>query len=200
MSFTIFEIGANIGSETSIFAEQGNVYAFEPNIVLFEQLKEKFQNKENVKLFNYAVDTENTKKTFHVSNLETGIGSLYNLHPRLLETEVSRYECYKQGFHEKYDVDCIRMDTFIERENINQIDILWCDAQGNDFNVLKSFGDKLKIVKQGRCECTYNIQLYENTNNYYGDVVTFLVEKGFSVKADYWHAHGSEVDIKFWRE
>lgn len=34
MSFTIFEIGANIGSETSIFAEQGNVYAFEPNIVL----------------------------------------------------------------------------------------------------------------------------------------------------------------------
>lgn len=200
MSYITVEIGANIGSDTIRFAEQGFVYAFEPEPNLHKNLVTMFWGKENVKLFDYAVDIEEKNKTFYSSNLETGIGSLYDLHPELVNSGAGIYECYKQGFHNTTTVKCIRMDTFIDREGIDHIDMLWCDAQGNDFNVLKSFGTKLSIVKRGRCECTNAVPLYQDIDNHYSDVVAYLIRHGFCVKADYWHAHDTEVDITFWRE
>ena len=194
------EVGANIGSDTARFSQSGIVYAFEPEPTLFEKLGNMFNGSTNVRLFDYAVDITEENKTFHSSNLETGIGSLYQLHPELMNSGAGHYECYKQGFHNTYEVKCIRMDTFISRENIEKIDMLWIDAQGNDFNVLKSFGDKISIVQEGRCECTNKVPLYEGINNNYEEVTAWLEDKGFKVEADYWHAHDTEVDLKFWRE
>lgn len=193
------EVGANIGSDTERFAREGIVYAFEPEPKLFEQLGSKFAGNQNVRLFDYAVDITENNKTFHSSNLETGIGSLYQLHPELVNSGAGIYECYKQGFHNTYEVKCTRMDTFIEREGIEKIDMLWIDAQGNDLNVLRSFGNKISIVQEGRCECTNVVPLYDGIDNYYGDVAAFLLHAGFTVKVDYWHAHDTEVDLKFWR-
>lgn len=193
------EVGANIGSDTARFAEEGIVYAFEPEPKLFGKLVEKFNGNDKVRLFEQAVDIDENDKTFYSSDLESGIGSLYHLHPELVNSGAGIYECYKQGFHNSYQVKCTRMDTFIEREGIQNIDMLWIDAQGNDLNVLKSFGDKLSIVQQGRCECTNVVPLYDGIDNYYGDVAAFLLKNGFTVKVDYWHAHDTEVDLKFWR-
>lgn len=199
MTHITVEVGANIGSDTSRFAAMGLVYAIEPEPNLFKGLVAQFENNPNVKLFDYAIDLTEGEKQFYSSNLESGIGSLYDLHPDLLKSGAGIYECYKQGFHNKFTVKCIRMDSFIEQQKIEYIDYLWCDAQGNDFNVLKSFGDKLTIVKQGRCECVNEVPLYKNIDNHYKDVSLFLRQQGFNVKEDFWHAHGTEVDLVFWR-
>lgn len=195
----IFEIGANIGSDTAVFARDSLVYAFEPEPKLFENLKTMFKDSQNVKLFDYAIDLENGVKQFHSSDLETGIGSLYQLHPDLLKTELDRYECFRQGFHNTYDVKTIRMDTIVEQEKVEHIDFLWIDAQGNDFNVIKSFGEKLSIVQAGRCECTFQIPLYEGVDNYHENVKAYLEANGFNVEVDYIHQHNSEIDLNFWR-
>ena len=166
---------------------------------LFQKLRAKFGSNSNVKLYEYAVDISEENKTFRSSNIENGIGSLYELHPELINSDAGIYQCYREGFHNTYEVKCIRMDTFIERENIEKIDMLWIDAQGNDFNVLKSFGDKISIVQAGRCECTNKVPLYEGIDNHYEDVKSWLQDKGFQVEEDYWHAHDTEVDLKFWR-
>lgn len=198
MHITI-EVGANIGSDTEGFAGQGIVYAFEPEPNLFQKLRAKFGSNSNVKLYEYAVDVSEENRTFHSSNIENGIGSLYDLHPELINSDAGIYQCYREGFHNTYEVKCIRMDTFIEQESIEKIDMLWIDAQGNDFNVLKSFGDKISIVQAGRCECTNKVPLYEGIDNHYEDVKSWLQDKGFQVEEDYWHAHDTEVDLKFWR-
>ena len=198
MHITI-EVGANIGSDTDRFAGQGLVYAFEPEPNLFKNLNDKFSSNSNVKLYEYAVDISEENKTFRSSNIENGIDSLYELHPELINSGAGIYQCYREGFHNTYEVKCIRMDTFIVRENIEKIDMLWIDAQGNDFNVLKSFGDKISIVQAGRCECTNKVPLYEGIDNHYEDVKSWLQDKGFQVTEDYWHAHDTEVDLKFWR-
>ena len=198
MHITI-EVGANIGSDTEGFAGQGIVYAFEPEPNLFQKLRAKFGSNSNVKLYEYAVDISEENRTFRSSNIENGIGSLYELHPELINSGVGIYQCYREGFHNTYEVKCIRMDTFIEQESIEKIDMLWIDAQGNDFNVLKSFGDKISIVQAGRCECMNKVPLYEGINNHYEDVKSWLQDKGFQVEEDYWHAHDTEVDLKFWR-
>jgi len=198
MHITI-EVGANIGSDTEGFAGQGIVYAFEPEPNLFQKLRAKFGSNSNVKLYEYAVDVSEENRTFHSSNIENGIGSLYDLHPELINSDAGIYQCYREGFHNTYEVKCIRMDTFIKQESIEKIDMLWIDAQGNDFNVLKSFGDKISIVQAGRCECTNKVPLYEGINNHYEDVKSWLQDKGFQVEEDYWHAHDTEVDLKFWR-
>jgi FkbM family methyltransferase len=198
MHITI-EVGANIGSDTEGFAGQGIVYAFEPEPNLFQKLRAKFGSNSNVKLYEYAVDINEESRTFRSSNIENGIGSLYELHPELINSDAGIYQCYREGFHNTYEVKCIRMDTFIEQESIEKIDMLWIDAQGNDFNVLKSFGDKISIVQAGRCECTNKVPLYEGINNHYEDVKSWLQDKGFQVEENYWHAHDTEVDLKFWR-
>ena len=200
---TTVEVGANTGLDTERFAGQGVVYAFEPEPNLFKNLVDRFLTNFNyninVRLFDYAVDINEENKTFRSSNIENGIGSLYELHPELINSDAGIYQCYREGFHNTYEVKCIRMDTFIERENIEKIDMLWIDAQGNDFNVLKSFGDKISIVQAGRCECTNKIPLYEGVDNHYEDVKSWLQDKGFQVTEDYWHTHDTEVDLKFWR-
>ena len=198
----IVEIGANTGSDTERFVNESEnqVYAFEPDPILFEKLTTKFLTKTNLKLFDFAVDIENGKKNFYSSNLETGIASLHKLNNELKNNiDLQKYPCFAEGFHNTFEVNTIRMDTWIEENKIEFIDFLWMDAQGNDFNILKSFGDKIKILKSGRCECVNQIAIYENIDNYFGDVAAFLIKQGFSVKADYWHQHDTEVDLYFWR-
>ena len=54
---TIVEIGSNNGSHTMNFVNEENtfVWCFEPVPILFEQLKEKFKNYNNIKIFNNAI-------------------------------------------------------------------------------------------------------------------------------------------------
>lgn len=195
----IFEIGANIGSDTERFANEGTVYAFEPEPKLYARLVEKFSGRANVNLFPYAVDTTDGHKKFFSSDIETGIGSLHQLDDNILHTPLNQFEHYREGFHNSYDVQTIRMDTFLDSYPVERIDYLWIDAQGNDLNVLKSFGDKLDIVVEGRCECTFEIPLYKGVDNSHESVRKYLESRGFKVEVDYVHQHNTEIDLRFWR-
>lgn len=67
------------------------------------------------------------------------------------------------------------------------------------FNVSEQ-GDKIDVVMDGRCECTYKIPLYTNEDNYYENVMSYLTEKGFQVDIDCVHANDSEIDLHFYRK
>lgn len=196
----IFEIGANIGSDTDRFAGEGIVFAFEPEPNLYARLVDKFAGRDSVLLFPYAIDVENGHKKFYSSNIESGIGSLYELDEKILQTALNQYEHYRVGFHNSFEVETIRMDTFLEQHPLPHIDYLWIDAQGNDLRVLQSFGDKLSIVREGKCECTFEIPLYKEVDNSHESVRKYLESKGFKVEVDYVHQHNTEIDLRFWRE
>ena len=82
---------------------------------------------------------------------------------------------------QEIEVDVCRMDTFVQQNNISRIDYLHCDAQGNDFKVLKSFGDKINIIKKGRCEASHKVTLYEGVDNSAKSIINFLKANSFNI-------------------
>ncbi|NDA03128.1 MAG: recombinase RecA [Burkholderiaceae bacterium] len=61
-------------------------------------------------------------------------------------------------------------------DNIEQIDYLHIDAQGNDFNVLKSLGDKISIVVEGNIEAADKVDLYKGIDNRADDIRNYLID------------------------
>jgi len=90
----------------------------------------------------------------------------------------------------------IRLDTFLELYDINHIDYLWIDAQGSDFNVLQSLGNKIRIVKEGKCEGSERVNLYKNIDNNSRNIAQYLQQHGFSTLIQP-IGLGQESDIHF---
>jgi hypothetical protein len=71
--------------------------------------------------------------------------------------------------------------SFVEKENISQIDYLHCDAQSSDLNILKSLGNKIDILIEGRCEASNTKKLYKNVDNSLHSILLFLEKNNFEV-------------------
>jgi FkbM family methyltransferase len=192
----IIEVGANIGTDTQNFANNPDnlVLAFEPTPQLFQLLKEKFKSYNNVKVFPYAIDIEEGSAVFNIAGTsDWGCSSLYNITENIHQLWENRPDFV---FTEQCTVEKKRLDTIVESERIEKIDYLWIDAQGNDFRVLQSLGDKIHMVKEGRCEGAYTVNLYQNTDNHVDQIIKFLIQNNFSceVRPDGLH---KEADVLF---
>ena len=197
---TIIEVGANLGTDTIKFLEHPDniVYAFEPTVELQSILQSKFKDYPNFNLIPAAVDLTNSFKWFNVAgSADWGCSSLHEFQDDLENKWPDRPD-----FHttHRYKVMTLRLDTFIQNYNIPRIDYLWIDAQGNDFNVLKSLGNCIDRVEQGKCEASLITDLYKNTDNRADDLELWLQKANFGTSR---HLHGPgvshEVDIHFYR-
>jgi FkbM family methyltransferase len=169
----IIEIGANDGGNTARFFKNSNVWCFEPNPYYAKLLSSLFINNTNVKIIQKAVSDYNGKSYFYIS-VDGASSSLNNLTEFAINNTQIKYT-------DKVLVDVIRMDTFLNDINIDVIDYFHCDAQGEDFNILKSFGDKIHIIQKGKIEVSLNDELYSNISNNVNDVADFLNDSGFEV-------------------
>lgn len=192
----IFDVGANDGGHTNKFlAQEGAlVYAFEPTIELQNQLQKKFKNNNNFFLIPAAVDIENGFRYFNVAGTKDwGCSSLHEFTDNIDQLWPNRPDFH---FTDRYKVLTLRLDTFCVLHNITQIDFLHIDAQGNDFNVLKSLGEKINLVQSGECEAALKVNLYKDTNNDAYEIKKWLEDKGFTVSFEDQH---QEVNIIFRR-
>lgn len=203
--YYLVEVGAHTGSDTIgilmnlvDFQSPFKLYCFEPAPYLYGKLKEKFSVYDNVQVFDYAIDISDGEKNFFVGNEVEGLGSLYEFHPNLLNTPLKKRKAYHE-IPRKINVKTIRLDTWMNLNDIPHLDFLWIDAQGNDFNCLLSLGERLKDIKEGRCETTFEIPIYKDANNYFVTVKSFLESQGFKVEIEYIHDHKMEIDLHFWK-
>ena len=92
-------------------------------------------------------------------------------------------EYYKRiKFEETVQVKTIRLDEFVEQENIKHIDFIWLDIQGYEPIVLKDSPKTLDITRFIHTET-------QNTESYESGVLTpqfidFMVSKGFTLIMD----------------
>ena len=180
MGKVIVEVGANYGNDTANFLsdENNDVWAFEPTPELIDHLQNRFKNNKRFHLVGKAVDIDEGKKIFNIAGSgDWGCSSLYEFTEDIHEKWQGRPDF---NITHRVEVETIRLDTFINQNNINKIDYLWIDAQGNDFRVLKSLGNKIDIVVEGKCEGAYTVDLYKTTENKVQDIVKWLQEKGFN--------------------
>jgi FkbM family methyltransferase len=198
------EVGANSGEDTIRFLQKyDKVISFEPHPDLYRALCQRFSGyfmKRELDLYPYAISDYTGRSFFNISDLgDKGTSSLYDYHPQLLKTPLEQYAWYKEGFSRKAAVYVFRLDKLLCDWDMQEDDInyLHIDAQGSDFKVLKGLGNRIYSVVEGRCECTLNVPIYNESDNNYEDVKKYLEDRDFEVTIDYVHAHDSEIDLSF---
>ena len=188
----IVEVGAFNGDDTLIYSQiqDSKVWCFEPVPELYEYLKYRFEKNNNVFVINKAISDFDGKAKFNIANKPDSFASssLYKLSQFGIENTPIR-------FVEEIEVDVIRMDTFIKEYNIDKIDYFHCDAQGNDFKVLKSFGNKLSIIEQGQVEVDYKGSIYDSDNSI-EKVIDYLKDNNFRI-TNINQQRKLDTDIKF---
>ena len=196
---TFIEVGANSGQDSIKYLSDGDtfLYAFEPVPYLGDNLIKLLDGAgiTSYKLIRNAVSDTNGTATFHLSGTELA----HNF-------ACSSLHQFADDIHQKWggrpdfvhtnalEVQTSRLDTFIESEGITEVDYLHIDAQGNDFTVLKSLGDKVGIVKAGKCEAANKVALYKDVDNSVYSIIEWLNSNGFRIKFINNH-HGNLITI-----
>jgi len=194
------EVGSNFGTDTEQFVKEDSiVYCFEPTMELVYHLWSKYKTNNNVIVFPFAIDTKNDFLEFNIAGQgDWGCSSL-NKFDKDIETKWPGRPDF--AFTDSYVVPTITLKDFINLYNIPYVDFLWIDAQGHDFNVLKSLGDKIDLIKEGRCEASYNVSLYEDVNNSHTEILEYLHQHGFETNLELdGSGIGAECNITFKRK
>lgn len=131
----IFDIGANIGWYTTLFALKGKeCHAFEPNPLVFGRMVN------NCKL--NAVDSKCKFNNYALGN-EEGIASFYNF--KNLSHGLSSLSDFNRKDKEEIKVKITTCTKYIEENSISKVDLIKVDVEGSELNVLKGF-EKLLTV------------------------------------------------------
>lgn len=184
----IFDIGACEGEDSIRYARlfpNSRVYTFEPlpeNQALVLANFEKF-GVINAELHRIALADREGTSTFHVSSgkpPEKWEGEQWNygnkssslLKPELVNRRVEWLE-----FGRSIDVQCNRIEWFLEKKDLQRIDFIHMDVQGAELLVLKGAGPKLSEVTSIWLEVS-DEELYKN-QVLKNELEKFLFENGF---------------------
>ena len=158
-------------------------YAFECNPYAIDLCRRNLKYSDiDIKLIEKAVYNKDEKISFYSVDAvseNSNIGASSILQNSNIDEPVTKIE-----------VDAIRLDTFMEQEEIDQIDILIMDLQETELIALEGLGERIADVKKILLEGTMTCE-----NTYYNEGCTieqikeFLESNGFEYTAcdhDYW--------------
>ena len=161
----IFDVGCYRGSFTESIIKheskngiKSNIFLFDPNPKVKNYITSLLNN-DNVKYFNLALDNSNEQKKFTLNQFFESSGSSlvsaqkedkwYNITRKSFMQIVQPFKKIR-GYIE-IDVQTQSIDNFCLKNNINCIDLLKLDTEGNEFNVLKGAEkflseNKIKVI------------------------------------------------------
>ena len=168
---TIMEIGSMNGydaDELAIVFKPEKVYIIEAHPVFARNIADMFPE---YYVLDMAASNYNKEITFNAVTTDSenlGMSSM-----------LDREQGYPSHnvIYEPVTVQSIRMDLFCDVNDINSIDLLKIDVEGNSYEVLEGFGDMIWNVKCIHVECEH-VPVWEN-QKLYADVEQFLIGKGF---------------------
>lgn len=132
---TVFDIGANIGEFTLLFSkfvgDSGRVHSFEACKDAYVKMEKICQlaNKKNVILNNNAVFDKDGISKINVYPEE------YSTWNTFAKRSFKHYGLNLEPEHLE-EVQCIKIDTYCQKNNISQIDLLKVDVEGAEHQVL----------------------------------------------------------------
>lgn len=183
----VIEVGACDGTDSFRYYNSNyKVFSFEPRKDFFENLKEKTKSLIDFTIINKAVSLTDGLIDFNICK-KGGASSILQFKT---DDELIKYwgpnrtDIHYSGI--SYKVESIRLDTFIEQNNLQDtfIDFLHVDAQGADLDVLKSLGKYKKNVLRGVIESAYSSEktIYINQNNTLDVVFDWLKQNDFVIE------------------
>jgi FkbM family methyltransferase len=196
------DIGANDGKwpiHYARFEPTTLVIAFEPVPALVERIKEQTTNLSNFILVDKCVSNYEGRSYLNISpESQYGDFSCSSLlsFSNKSQTEWPGREDFK--YIGGVEVDVIRLDKWIEENEIPYISYLKIDTQGNDLNVLRGLGERLFMVEAGNLEAAVKSDILYNGQNTQEQSIEFLEENGFTViDIEDNDINGNEVNIHF---
>lgn len=130
--FTVLDIGANIGAHTlhmaSIIGESGRVFAFEPTNYAYQKLLHNISLNqfENITPIQIVLSDKNLLRQ--------------SIHFR------SSWPTKGNPVEQESIVDFIKLDDWCKRENLEHVDLIKLDVDGNEYSVIK--GAKSLLIRQ----------------------------------------------------
>ena len=139
---TILDVGSNKGQSIDFFCKIYKnvvIHAFEPNPILYNKIKNKYQNKKNIFIYNLGVSDINGQLELNETVTdETSTFEKLNYDSNYLQMKADVLGVKKEDIiKSKYLVDVVRLSDFIKNNNINNIHVLKIDTEGHELKCLK---------------------------------------------------------------
>lgn len=169
---TILEIGSRDGDDaeklrSEFNLESKNVWVVEPNPIQQSKIIKKYPN---INLIKNPIFNEEKKVTFYGVDVSdqilNGVSSILNRVDDL----------YSKINTNKIELETILGSTLLDTIN-GEIDLCKIDVEGATYEVLESFGEKIKNIKSFHIECEHRV-VWVKQKLYY-DVSDFLERMGF---------------------
>ena len=181
----LFDVGANIGSWSKIALEYDKniaIVAFEPiNQTYINLTNNLSQNNRNIKIVNKAVSNEVGE--FNIYNFGENEGTNSFFYNKVL------YKDSQKIIPKTERIATTTIDIFCKENNIDIIDYLKCDTEGNDFNVILGCKEMFNNNNIFALQFEYNwrwinagsylknvFDLFENTNYLIGKITSNEVQ------------------------
>jgi FkbM family methyltransferase len=186
----VFDVGTNdiIGTKRFLMKKNMKVYAFEAVEEIHNWNVRLHGTDSRLIMINNAVSDVPGIYNFRLASWEKWhCNSFYEFTDNINSIWGGLYHEESPQFrHTGYTTtEAIRLDDFCKKNNISKIDYLNVDASGSDFNVLKSLGEYINLVEEGRVTAFATTQLYKGVNNNMYDIVMWLDSKGFKYNVEY---------------
>lgn len=181
----VYEIGANLAQDAAFIKDyfsidDQNVWVFEPHPELISIIREDY----NFQAYDYAIGEEDGRIILNAIRLDK------NSNSGISSVRESRY--FQQEEFIQVDVKACRMDTFLEQHGNPMVDFLKLDVEGNNYEVLRGFGEKIVNIECMHIEA-------EHVEGWRGqklwDDIRRILEPHFSLV--YFQRHFTQSD-SFW--
>jgi len=140
----IIDIGSHKGETINLFLKNFNIqkiFAFEPNIALFNVLVKKKYNNKKIKFFNCGVGLneehlnlnimiDSSSSTFNSINKESDYYKKKNKIITFLSNK-------KNLIENKQKISVVNLSKIIQENKIDKIDVLKIDTEGFEYNILR---------------------------------------------------------------
>lgn len=167
------DLGSNIGYyaclESKLTGKNGKVIAIEPSPINFQYLKKNanLQENQNIVVYNFAVSDKNGELDFFVSNFSNW--------SRIVQDK--DLDINDQGNVIK--VNTTTLDSFVESNNITQIDFLRMDVEGHEYPIFNGMKKTLSRFKP-KLQIEFHKKFVGNENT--KKMLNQLKDEGYKIK------------------
>ena len=137
---TLFDVGGNIGEYSQMLIATSNnknlnysLHIFEPTSSCFETLKKKYGSNKSVCLNNVGLSDSNKNAFIYYDSEKSGFASLYKRELSIENVQMDKKEL----------ISLIRMEEYIEKNNIKHIDFMKIDIEGHEISAFEGMGKYL---------------------------------------------------------
>lgn len=168
----ILDFGAHDLRDSLILAEafpDAKIYAFEANPEYFERCVYNNRFPERITITHKAISNVNGTINFYLTPGNIGASSVLKPMDWVPWTSDKTVN--------EIVVEATRLDSWLTQNGIEEVDLVWMDAQGSELFCLQGMGSYLSKVKMLQTEV--GVQAYYEGHTLYPEVNAYLIDHGF---------------------